>query len=170
MKDILLPGRIVLIIHKNHINKPAMLLTPLNLATRTLQVLILADKDENIDTVDRDDEWYWMLGLAKEKIAEPDTGGKHLLLEISLQDVFEISSKRISVDNPQLIIDDVKKRQVERFRNDRAGKTCEYAVQELIKMGMETSASKEKALDCLKLIDDLPVRYVQFEMRVQGLL
>lgn len=146
-----------MITHKNHINKPAVLLTPLSPAGK---VLVLADKDEPLEPcTERDDEWYWMLGLAKEQMAVPDSNGKHYVLNISCQDIFEISSKKIPLEDPQLIIDDWKKRQMERFRNDPPGRTCEFAIQELLKVAVQSAVSKEKALDCLRLIDDVSIRY-----------
>lgn len=155
-RDILLPGRIVLITHKNHINKPAVLLTAPNPSAK---VLVLADKDEPLEPCnERDNDWYWMLGLAKEQMAEPNTSGKHYILDVTCHDIFEISSKKIPLEDPQLVIDDWKKRQMERFRNDPPGRTCEFVVQELLKVGLRNGVSKEKALDCLRLIDDVPVR------------
>lgn len=119
----------------------------------------MADKDESQELCpERDNEWYWMLGLAKEQITSPDSNGKHYVLDISSHDIFEISSKKISLEDPQLIVDDWKKRQIERFRNDPPGKTCQFAIQELLKICVQTEVSKEKALGCLKLIDDLPIR------------
>lgn len=152
-----MPGRIVLITHKNHINKPGVLLTPLN--QTAAKVLVLADKDEPLEPCkERDDEWYWMLGLAKEQMASTDGSGKHHIVDITTQDIFEISSKKISLDEPQLVIDDWKKRQMERFKNDPPGRTCEFAIQALLKISMLSGVSKEKALDCLRLIDDIPIR------------
>lgn len=133
-----------------------MLLTTLS---PTAKVLVLADKDAPLEPCkDRDDEWYWMLGLAKEQMAALDGSGRHHILDVSSQDIFEISSKKISLEDPQFIIDDWKKRQMERFRDDPPGRTCEYAIQELLKVGMQSGVSKEKALNCLRLIDDVPIR------------
>lgn len=147
----------VLITQKNHINKPAILLTP---PSPTAKVLVIAEKDEPTELCNsRDEEWYWMLGLAKEQMCVPDTSGKHYVLDISCRDIFEISSKKIALENPQLIVDDWKKRQIERFKDDPPGKTCEFAIQELLKIGVQSGVSKEKALDCLRLIDDVSIKY-----------
>lgn len=101
-----------------------------------------------------------MLGLAKPDISTPDTSNTHYVLDITYQDIFEITSKKISLDEPQLIIDDWKKRQIERFRNDAPGKTCQFALQELLKVAVKSGVSNEKPLHFLKLIDDVPIRLV----------
>lgn len=103
-------------------------------------------------------------------MAVPDSNGKHYVLDISCQDIFEISSKKIPLEDPQLIIEDWKKRQMERFKNDPPGRTCEFAIQELLRIGMQTAVSKEKALDCLRLIDDVPIRDVALYEAVQKII
>jgi antiviral helicase SKI2 len=136
--DKLTPGRMLLISHKEHINKLGILLS---LDTckkeRVFNVLVLCgnDKTKRVDCGDEiqlsvasfekgqskeqyehDPLWYKMLGLAgNKKIFVPDEVGGHTVLTVATEDIIGIVAKKISEDT-SLVFQDWKNRQLPRFR------------------------------------------------------
>lgn len=134
----LTPGRMLLISHKEHINKLGILLSSdTSKKDRAFRVLVLCN-DEKSKTVDYSDEiqlsvassdketseeqyepdplWYKMLGLAnKKKIFVPDEMGGHTVLTVTTSDIIGIVKNKVSVDT-NLVIQDWEKRQIPRFR------------------------------------------------------
>lgn len=93
-----------------------------------------------------------MIGLATDNIFIPASSPGHEILTIPTSDIFEITNKTVKVDT-DLVIKDWEKRQIERFRNDPIGQTCQQAIQELHKITM----SAKSQLSYLHLIQDLKV-------------
>lgn len=134
----LTPGRMLLISHKEHINKLGILLSlETSKKDRDFKVLVLCN-DEKTKTVDYGDEiqpsvassdkekskeqhepnplWYKMLGLAnKKKIFVPDEVGGHTILTVTTDDIIDIVKNKVSVDT-NLVIQGWKNRQISRFR------------------------------------------------------
>jgi antiviral helicase SKI2 len=123
----LTPGRILLISHREHINKLGILL---NVDTRknerVFKVLVLcdemqssvasSDKEKFIEQYEHDPLWYKMLGLAsKKKIFVPDGVGGHTILTMTASDIVDIVKNKVSIDT-NLVIQDWEKRQIPRFR------------------------------------------------------
>lgn len=123
----LTPGRILLISHKEHINKLGILLNvDTRKSERVFKVLVLcdkmqssvasSDKDKSKEQYEHDPLWYKMLGLAsKKKIFIPDGVGGHTVLTMPASDVIDIVKHKVSVDT-NLVIQDWEKRQIPRFR------------------------------------------------------
>jgi antiviral helicase SKI2 len=123
----LTPGRIVLIIHKEHINKLGILLNvDTRRSERVFKVLVLCDEiqssvtssnaEKSKEQYEHDPLWYKMLGLAsKKKIFIPDGVGGHTVLNITASDIIDIVKKKVSID-ANLVIQDWEKRQIPRFR------------------------------------------------------
>lgn len=134
----LTPGRMLLLSHKEHINKLGILLSlDTSKKERAFRVLVLCS-DEKTKTVDYGDEiqlsvassdkekskeqyehdplWYKMLGLAnKKKIFVPDEVGGHTVLTVTTTDIIDIVKNKVNVDT-NLVIQDWEKRQIPRFR------------------------------------------------------
>jgi antiviral helicase SKI2 len=134
----LTPGRMLLISHKQHINKLGILLI---LDTckkeRVFKVLVLcsdektkingngdeiqlsvasSDKEKSKEQYEHDPLWYKMLGLAsKKKIFVPDEVGGHTVLTVTTNDIIGIVSYKVNVDF-NLVFQDWEKRQIPRFR------------------------------------------------------
>jgi antiviral helicase SKI2 len=131
----LTPGRILLVSHKEHVNKLGILLT-VDTSKRDFKVLVLCN-DEKAETNGIGDEinlsvasgkekpeeqnehdplWYKMLGLAsKKKIFVPDGVGGHTVVTVTASDIVDILKEKVSVDT-NLVFQDWEKRQIPRFR------------------------------------------------------
>ncbi|XP_021923108.1 helicase SKI2W isoform X2 [Zootermopsis nevadensis] len=132
----LTPGRILLISHKEHINKLGILL---NVDTRKKKMQS-SDKDKSKEQYEHDPLWYKMLGLArKKKIFIPDGVGGHTVLTMPASDVIDIVKHKVSVDT-NLVIQDWEKRQIPRFRDDPPGQTCSQAIQKLTEFTQNVSS------------------------------
>lgn len=153
-KKLLSPGRIIVITHKHHINKPAVFLLTSNSARQEYKVLILTDEKDQIKN-NRVDLWYKMIALTKEKLFSPLGNVGHEILTITALDIFEITNKDIKID-ANIIINDWEKRQMERFKNDPPCQTLATAIQELVKL------SNSQSVQYLHLINDL--EFVEQEM------
>ncbi|GJQ84402.1 tst [Trypoxylus dichotomus] len=149
----LVPGRILLITHSNHINKLAMLLSSNTSGTKiSYKVLILTD-DRNTTCDNQSDGWYKMLGLARDNIFVPVGTAGHKIIDIYPLDIFEITSKVIKID-PQRILSDWDKRQMPRFKDSPIGESCKNAIQELLHLTISMRNSENKA--------EIGVRYLDF--------
>lgn len=144
----LFAGRVLLISHKSHFNKLALLLNVSTKKGTLFKVLVLADQKKQSDEIElstyemkneklqknKDDEhWFRMLSFASDDIFQPNGIGGHEVLEITSLDIMKISTKVIKVDT-ELIIKDWEKRQIPRFRSDPPSQTCTQAIQELTKL------------------------------------
>jgi antiviral helicase SKI2 len=131
-------GRILLISHKEHVNKLGILLTiETGKKERVFNVLVLcndekakmsdfdddiqlsiasSDKEKSKDRYECDPLWYKMLGLAsRKKIFVPDGVGGHTVLAVTASDVIDIVKSKVNVDT-NLVFQDWEKRQIPRFR------------------------------------------------------
>jgi antiviral helicase SKI2 len=134
----LTPGRMLLISHKEHVNKLGILLI---LDTckkeRVFKVLVLCndektergdcgdeiqlsvtsfDKEKSKEQYEHDPLWYKMLGLAeKNKMFVPDEVGGHTVLTVAADDIIYIVKNKVSLDT-NLVFQDWEKRQIPRFR------------------------------------------------------
>nr|CAI5856094.1 unnamed protein product [Callosobruchus analis] len=159
VQKVLTPGRILVVTHKSHINKLALLLSQGRSKQFQYKVLVLNDSSSRCkDEPPKEDLWYYMLGLTQDKLFQPLGTPGHEILTVSPVDIFEISAKTLKT-NPDLIIQDVEKRQMERFKDNPPGQTCVEAVQELHKLTMLANSNSNSAnkLDFLHLIIDLKV-------------
>lgn len=155
-----MPGRVLLISHKTHINKLAILLSVTTKKEVTsYKVLVLSDAKKESDinstlsnlkiddiknTDQKNDEWFKMISFGQDEIFQPDGIGGHEVLEIISTDILEITTKNIKVD-ANLVIQDWEKRQIPRFRDDPPGQTCYQAIQELTKITQIISADQNNA-------------------------
>lgn len=152
----LTPGRIVIVTHKYHVNKPAIILSSiLSTNPASHRVLVLND-DKNETDRDEVDDWYKMLALARTEIFVPIENAGHEILTINPIDIFEITGRTIKVNAP-FVIKDWEQRQQIRFKNDAPGESCAFAVKELLKFSMSVKENS-KNLGCLHLIHDLKLK------------
>lgn len=145
----MIPGRVLVISHKDHYKKLAILLsTSVRKDNHTYKVLVLCNQKKPSDEIQltvRDamaekqekteypDVWYRMLSYTHEDIFQPEGAVGHGVLDITALDVIEITNKTIKIDC-ELVIKDWDKRQIPRFRDDPPGQTCQQAIQELAKL------------------------------------
>jgi len=131
----LTPGRILLVSHKEHVNKLGILLT-VDKSKMVFKVLVLCSdhkaetnafgdeihlsvasgKENSEEQNERHPLWYKMLGLAsKKKIFVPDGVGGHTVVTLTASDIVEILKEKVSIDT-NLVFQDWEKRQIPRFR------------------------------------------------------
>lgn len=149
------PGRILLITKDHHVNKLALLLSVVKSKELSYKVLVLKESDEIMVNYVAEPLWHQMIALCQDKLFQPHRAPGHTILTIQPIDIFEISDKTIKI-NTDVVIQDWEKRQIERFRKDPPGQTCQQAVQDLLKLTM--SANDEKVsnkLEFLHFINDL---------------
>lgn len=142
-------GRILLVSHKQHYNKLAILLATVQRRQDTLyRVLVLTNISDDVkeepkkDEKEKSDNWYKIIGFSKKELFLPEGVAGHEILTISASDILEITKLNVKVDF-QLVISDWEKRQIPRFRNDPPGKTCQAAVQELTTISLDAVANSE---------------------------
>ncbi|XP_012256914.2 helicase SKI2W [Athalia rosae] len=152
----LTPGRIVLVSHREHYNKLALLLATIHRRQDTLyRVLLLtnirqSDSEQGINPEvmeskigeEKSDNWYKIIGFSKKELFVPEGVAGHQILVISASDILEITSQVIKIDC-QLIISDWEKRQIPRFKNDPPGRTCLAAIQELTTISLDAVTNHE---------------------------
>ncbi|XP_067012923.2 superkiller complex protein 2 [Anabrus simplex] len=155
LKDIV-PGRVLLINHKEHVSKFAMLLRieQKDKQNKAYKVLVLCNDENSMDMSgtgeirlslksdpeqkpkERSDTWYKMMALVYNgQIFMPDGIGHHKILTINSNDIARITREGIRGD-PEVIIHDYEERQLPRFRNRPPGQTCLQAVQELTRFSL----------------------------------
>ncbi|CAG9821156.1 unnamed protein product [Phaedon cochleariae] len=162
LQKTLTPGRIIVVTHNTHINKLALILSCIRSKKPSYKALVLSDKSTENTSAPKDDLWYHMLGLAQEKLFSPVGTAAHEIIHVLATDICEISGKSLKV-NAELVVRDVEKRQMERFRADPPGQSCLEAVQELHKLTMlANSNSSGNKLEYLHFITDLKVNDQQF--------
>ncbi|KAG5891420.1 hypothetical protein JTB14_031486 [Gonioctena quinquepunctata] len=158
VQKLMSPGRILVVSHKNHINKLALLLSVVRSKQVQFKVLVLDDESTEKSGDAKEDQWYHMISLAQQKLFSPSDNSGHQILTVSALDVFEITHKTVKT-NADLIIRDVDKRQMERFKDDPPGQTCLEAVQELYKLTLlaNNDDGSSNKLDYVHFIVDLKV-------------
>ncbi|CAG9764055.1 unnamed protein product [Ceutorhynchus assimilis] len=162
VQKLLTPGAVVVITHKRHTNKLALILSKKPAGYR---VLVLSHQNTNKDSKEKEPLWYQMLALAQDKLFMPLDNPSHEVITISGTDIYEISSKTIKLD-VKLVESDWEKRQQERFKYDPPGQTCAQAVQELQKLTMMANENKSK-LEFQHFIIDLKVneQHVYYDLQ-----
>lgn len=156
VQKVLSPGRIIVITHKHHKNKLAMVLSLVKGKQPTYKVLVLSDPtvDKNDD---KEDFCYYMMALAEDRLNLPPESQCHEVLQISPIEIFEITSKNLHL-NTDIIIRDVEKRQMERFRDAPIGQTCVDAVSELRKLTtLANNGDPQSVLGYLHYVADIKV-------------
>jgi len=160
---VLTPGRVIVLDTKEHHNAAAVIL--LN-KDASIKVLVLSGKNSSVSTDDID----WSIlprPVVSNKLFFPEGLCSQVVMSISVSDIAVVSVKEIKV-NADRIIDDVKKREQPRFRNDPPGQSTQLATQELLRI-VETNADGLPALDPVTNLRIQDVDLVQDVRRFQYL-
>lgn len=138
-------GQIVVIRKAEHVNKYGMVLSVQYSKSNQVkyQVLVLCNQDER-KSDGKPDLYYEMLSL-KQGIFIWDCKGGHTILELKPENIVYITPLHIPIE-PELIINDWKKRQTPRFSEDPVGQQCRYAVDKLASL-------LEPPKQCLNLME-----------------
>jgi len=125
---VLTPGRVVVLDTKEHHNVAAVVL--LN-KDNNMKVLVLSGQNSLPD--DGKDWSILPRPIISNKLSFPEGCCSQIVRNISIDDVAVVSAKVLKV-NADRILDDVKKREQPRFRNDPPGQSTQLATQELLRI------------------------------------
>nr|CAD7576251.1 unnamed protein product [Timema californicum] len=175
----MIPGRILLIYHRTHANKLALLLKAEVFRREPIyKVLVLCNAtstspggDIQLEVVRKEpltpesspregepsESWYKMVGFAAGKEVFVPTGVPgHEVLTITAFDVFEITHLLVKV-NSSLVLDDWIKRQNPRFKDAPIGQSCLQAVQELTEL-THNIGSKTKKMEFVNVTKEMQIK------------
>lgn len=116
-------GRVLLISHRQHYNKLALLLGIVEKNHQKAYKVLIIDNDQTdgVDKWEDDDEksarWYEMIALTKKQLFVPEGPNvpRSLFLHVPATSILEITSCQIRLDC-SLVLNDCEKRQIDRFR------------------------------------------------------
>jgi antiviral helicase SKI2 len=128
---VLCPGRVVVINTRERHSVPAVVL---QVKDKNLKVLALCDNNTRPSTAIADNDWVTRLRpVISGQMFLPEGQCSQVVINISLDDLAIVSTKVLKV-NVDRILDDVKKREQARFRNDPPGPSTQLATQELLRL------------------------------------
>lgn len=116
------PGRVLVITHKTHRNKLAILLSVLQQDHKSARykVLVLDHQNTNaaeVETLERGELWHRILALSAQfRQFIPEGIGGHCVLQITQKDVMDVTKQTIKCD-PAKIIQNWDNRQIPRFKD-----------------------------------------------------
>ena len=135
------PGRALIINHENCINILGLLLsTDTKSKERSYQVLICSPaKEDNLEKVDEKKAMF--VGLVNQRVRMSDVmNNQHKIVTIRDTNIIQITNKSVKIE-PDKIINDIKKREIPRFKFDPPAQSVSSAVQQLIKITDQMSQS-----------------------------
>ena len=135
------PGRALIINHENCINILGLLLsTDTKSKERSYQVLICSpSKEDNLEKVDEKKAMF--VGLVNQRVRMSDVmNNQHKIVTIRDTNIIQITNKSVKIE-PDKIINDIKKREIPRFKFDPPAQSVSSAVQQLIKITDQMSQS-----------------------------
>ena len=138
---VLTPGRVVVLDTKEYHNAAAVIL--LN-KDNNIKVLVLSGRDSTPLTDDED----WSIlprPVISKRLRFPEGPCSQVVTSVAVNDIAVVSTKVLKV-NAERIIDDVRKREQPRFRNDPAGQSTQLATQELLRL-VESNCDGFPAVD-----------------------
>jgi len=154
----LAPGRLVVLNHKGLTNILGIVLgVDLKAKQRTFQVLICSNAESVTDPALEnkaldDGRRDLFMGLVDQKIQVSDVmNNHHSLINLTDDKIIHITNKTIKIE-PDKIINDIKKREIPRFKYDPPAQSVASALQQLIKFTDQMS-SVEVPADVLSLKD-----------------
>lgn len=132
----LIPSRVLIISYRHHYRKLAALLS-VNQKREVTEygVLVLSDPSDDSKFRDKPDNWYKIIAQTKRDIFVPEGVPSHEFLTINPENILEITNCCINVD-PAAVHADCAKRQIQRFKNDPPGPTCQMAIQHLTTLSL----------------------------------
>ncbi|XP_048756340.2 SKI2 subunit of superkiller complex protein-like isoform X2 [Ostrea edulis] len=157
-------GRVIVINNGFHSNQLGIILNTTMAANneRTFTCLILCDKNNSkSEEKTENDE---VSPMTNTDLFLPETPCGHDVIQVKAKDISTVTVKSIRVDASK-IIDDIKKRQMLRFRDDPPGKSVATASQELLRM-IESNIHGLPGLDPVK---DLHLRDIDLVEKFRSL-
>jgi len=168
-------GRVVVVNYKGLVNVLGMILTvDLKSKLRTFQMLLLSSQNtqelgggslgDKSEYGVKDTRHDMFLGLAQQEIKQTDlVCTEHAVVTIADHNIIDITNKVIKVE-AEKIINDVKKREIPRFRYDPPAQSVANAVQQLLKT---TDVMSTTAPDILHPVRDFKIQDIDLLTKLQ---
>ncbi|XP_016847296.2 superkiller complex protein 2 isoform X1 [Anolis carolinensis] len=158
-------GRVIVVNNQEHKNALGMILqvgmVSSDAANRTFSTLVICEKkppeeDKETDTqthLSSPSEVPLPNDLLRTKLFLPEGPCGHTIKKLGPSDIFGITTKTLRI-NAERILEDFKKRQIPRFRNDPPGPSAATATQELLRL----AEGDPEGLPFLDPINDLQLK------------
>jgi len=169
------PGRIVIINYRGQTNVLALILcVDTKTRLRSFSVLVLSPRAEpSLASLSLQDSAPGLgerqlrfLALARKEISLADvTSSEHAVITIHEEDILHITARTIKIEADK-ILNDVKKREIPRFKQDPPAASVATAVQQLIKEIDAASGGFPELLDPLR---DFRVQGIDLQARLRQL-
>ncbi|XP_071551875.1 superkiller complex protein 2 [Panulirus ornatus] len=161
---VMTPGRIIIICYKQYQLYLACLLKIDTKVNNKLTVFILKGRSENASFLAEELKTKEAYSACQEKFEVLEDTSEHMCLEISPEHLAAITNKTIKV-NAEKVIDNIKKREIPRFRNDPPTQSVMDVVGELQRL----NESGGENISILSLTKDLGVREIKAVLQIETL-
>jgi len=168
-------GRVVVVNYKGLVNVLGMILSvDLKSKLRSFQMLLLSSQNtqelgggslgDKTEYGVKDTRHDMFLGLAQQEIKQTDlVCTEHAVVTIADHNIIDITNKVIKVE-AEKIINDIKKREIPRFRYDPPAQSVANAVQQLLKT---TDVMSTTAPDILHPVRDFKIQDIDLLTKLQ---
>ena len=166
-------GRLLLINHDGKINDIGILLNVDKSTIKTYTILVLDGEEVKTNEYSADTAFTRFISLATtdvETVKSVSTclSMKHSIVEINDESIMEITSKCLKIDADK-ILNDIKKRQIPRFRDDPPSTSTQHALQELKRYFEELSGQNNFTPEVLNWINDFRIQDMDLIQKLQKL-
>ena len=170
---ILSAGRLLLINHDNKINDIGILLGVDKSTIKTYTVLVLEGEELPKNEDSANNAFLRFLSLASTDVGTLRSitnclSLKHSIIEINDESIMEITNKTLKIDADK-IMNDIKKRQIPRFRDDPPSASTQNALQELKRYFEELSRQNNFTPDVINWISDFRIQDMDLIQKLQKL-
>ena len=166
-------GRLLLINHDGKINDIGILLGVDKSTIKTYTILVLDGEEVKTNEYSVDAAFTRFISLATtdvETVKSVSTclSMKHSIVEINDESIMEITSKCLKIDADK-ILNDIKKRQIPRFRDDPPSTSTQHALQELKRYFEELSRQNNFTPEVMNWINDFRIQDMDLIQKLQKL-
>ena len=170
---ILSAGRLLLINHDNKMNDIGILLGVDRSTIKTYTVLVLEGEELPKNEDSTNNAFLRFLSLASTDVGTLKSitnclSLKHSIIEINDESIMEITNKSLKIDADK-IMNDIKKRQIPRFRDDPPSASTQNALQELKRYFEELSRQNDFTPDVINWINDFRIQDMDLIQKLQKL-
>ena len=151
----LAPGRVVVVSRQSRISHLGIVLAADKARIKTYSVLVLGQ--EQHQSFSHDESYVRLLSLRSRQVACPEAmSNDHSLLEVHDTAIDEITTKVVKMD-AEKVLNDIKRRQIPRFKDNPPSPSTESAIQELKKYLREVQDNGGQP-EVLSLVKDFKIQ------------
>jgi len=169
----LTPGRVLVVNYKGFINVLAIILTvDMKSKQRTFQALVCLNVDRIEESKEKgssfEDRKSFFMSIVDPKITTSDImSNQHSLISLNDENIHHITNLSVKIEQDK-IINDIKKREIPRFKCDPPAQSVSFAVQQLTKIADQMSQAD--ATDNLLKLKDFKVQDIDLVTTVQKMV